>query len=313
MVDLLYQLESISSNLEGIFGGIGFLILIFGIVNAFFGYKLFKIMLSIIGFLVGTAVGLILFLRNGSADSNAMIVWIFIGGFIGATLADIFYDLGVFLAVGLVGASTVFIITQNISSSIALGVICGIVSVFLEKYVIIVTTALSGGALTATGIWFIRLSNGEYASPQVLGWIIGICGIVFQLWTETWLKTNDEEETDIGIADIVIDIIAWIIANFFVKIKDFIVLVLLSLRKGNPKDNLHKNPPPGNAYLGIQQKGLQCPNCRTVFDHDLTFCSKCGSRIQTETTVREYVFCSKCGAELPSNARFCAKCGAAQK
>ena len=226
MADLLYLLELYIPNLGEILGVIGFFILIFGVVSAFFGYKLFKILLSIIGFLVGAVIALALFPQSGSTEGNAFLLWVFIGGIIGSVLAETFHKLGVFIVVGAMSAIIFLIITQNTTSSFVLGVICGIIGVFFEKYVIMVTTALSGGSLAATGIWFIRLSNGKAAGAQVWGLIIGICGIVFQLWSEKYRPVDEKEESSIWID---------IAANGVISV----VSALLSLFKSNPKENLH--------------------------------------------------------------------------
>lgn len=231
MVELLYLLDSVIPNFEQTLGEIGVFILIFGVVNAFFGYRLFKVMLSIIGFLVGAAVGSICFLRSGSFDSNTMIAWVVIGGLIGAALAGIFHGLGVFLAVGFMGAIAGLIITQDTNSALVFGGICGIAGVVFEKYVIIVTTALSGGTLAATGFWFAGLSSGENLNARALGWIVCICGLAFQLWREKRGKTNDGKETDTGIAEDVIDIATGIVGS--------IMNALSSLRSSNPKEVLH--------------------------------------------------------------------------
>lgn len=226
MADLLYLLELYIPNLGEILGVIGFFIFIFGVVSAFCGYRLFKILLSIIGFLVGAVIALALFPQSGSTESNVFLLWVFIGGAIGSVLAETFHKLGVFIVVGAMSAIIFLIITQNTTSSLVLGVICGIIGVFFEKYVIIVTTALSGGSLAATGIWFIRLSNGKAAGAQVWGLIIGICGIAFQLWSEKRRPVDTKEESSIWV-DIAADGVISIVS------------ALLSLFKRNPKENLH--------------------------------------------------------------------------
>lgn len=211
MSELFYTLRLIILNFEEIIGIIGIAMLLFGIVNAFFGYKWFKFMLKVMGFLFGALVGYILFInsRSSIADSNAALGYILIGGFIGSAVAEIFHSLGVFIAVGTMGIIIFFLMTQNADSALVIGVICGIVGVFIEKYCIIITTALSGGYLAAAGIWFLSIAKGNNANIQAIGWLIGILGFLFQLWSERRKPREAGEDTRLeDIADTVIVLIS---------------------------------------------------------------------------------------------------------
>ena len=187
MYALLNFLYAYFPNIIEYIGTIGMALIIVGLLDASFGYKLFKVVLAIIGFLTGAAAGFVVFLLaagNGAVGGDAMMGYIIIGGLIGSFLVEFFQKVGVFLVVGAMGVIVAFLATQNAQASLILGIICGVAGIFLEKYVIIVTTSLSGGALTATGIWFLGLSNGSNTNTQVIGWVIGIAGIWFQLWLE---------------------------------------------------------------------------------------------------------------------------------
>jgi len=194
MIKLWNFLYAYFPNVIEYIGTIGAVLVIVGLLDAFFGYKLFKIVLAIIGFLVGAEVGFVVFLQagGGAVGSDAMIGYIVIGGLIGSFIAEFFHKVGVFLVVGAMGMIVAFLTTQDAQSSLVIGIICGVAGVFLEKYVIIVTTSLSGGLLTATGFWFIAFSNGQNTDTKVIGWVIGIAGICFQLW----LEKKKPKETD---------------------------------------------------------------------------------------------------------------------
>lgn len=183
MLYLLDLLELFIPNIAEWIGLIGILILFCGIAEAFFGYKLFQLVLGVIGFLTGAAIGVILFLNSGNNyNGDTIRIYILVGGIVGSILAETFHELGVFIVVGAMGGFIVFLTTNNKPISLVLGIIFGIAGVVIEQYAIIVTTALSGGEMAAMGIWFIGLSNGDNIRVQLLGWIIGICGLMFQLW-----------------------------------------------------------------------------------------------------------------------------------
>ena len=232
MIDLLYMLEAFVPDLEKVIKLIGGVILIFGIADAFFGYKLFNVLLAIMGFLTGAVLGVVIFFSSSShsIDGDTILAYVLIGGFIGVALAEVFHKLGVFLAVGAMGAIIVFLMTQNSQGALIVGGIVGVVGVCLEKYVIIIATALSGGSLSAMGIWFIGLSNGENRNVGFIGCLIGICGIVVQLLMEKWLpKEENLEESGGIIGDITV---LWEEGRFghnVVKAVVIIILLFLSL------------------------------------------------------------------------------------
>jgi hypothetical protein len=196
LLELLKFLYAYFPKLDEFIGPIGAVAIIIGLLNAAFGYKLFKLRLAIIGFLAGAAVGfaIFMFMGDGTVGSDAMMSYIVVGGLIGSIIAETLHKVGVFFVIGSMGAITVFLTTQDARTSLVVGIICGVAGVFLEKYVVIVITALSGGTLAATGIWFVALSNEKNTSTQAIGWVIGMAGICFQLWLEN-KKPKKESET----------------------------------------------------------------------------------------------------------------------
>lgn len=335
MLYVLDLLESLIPNFDEWIELIGILILLCGIAEAFFGYKLFELVLGIVGFLTGSAIGIILFLSSGNiySNSDAIRIYVLIGGIIGAALARTFHKLGVFLVVGAMGMFILFLITQNETISLVLGVICGIAGVIIEDYIIIVTTALSGGRLAAMGIWFIGLADGKNRKVQLLGWIIGICGIIFQLWIEKVnpaRATGDEDSAAIGKEDLL-----HIWADIVQTLKN-----LLRYLIENPKEALHdlifkKNSEEINpvlpivigiilavlfrsmrfalgvvvvlyavlALLHIRKRRMEAENIGTESKIES---AKDALRISKHGKV---MFCSMCGSRLSENASFCHKCG----
>lgn len=213
MLDLLYVLDALIPNFGDMIEGIGGILLIFGLLDALLGYKKFKIMLAITGFLTGATAGFLIFFYNGNgiADSDAIRIYMLIGGIIGAALAGTFHKVGVFLTVGALSAIVFLFITQSTFASLLLGTACGIAGVFIEKYIIIITTAFSGGSLAAMGLWMIGIASGSNMNFPAMSLTIGIGGLVFQLWLERRRPTEAVEGIDIGeIILIVVTLIGFI-------------------------------------------------------------------------------------------------------
>jgi hypothetical protein len=135
-------------------------LLIGGIVSCFFGYRLFRIVLTIAGFILGAAMASSIF---GSSDSGPMIAAAIIGGLAGAALLFAAY----FVGVALVGAGLGALIANLLFAAgdrdprvliVVLFAVAGaIASIYLQRYFIIVGTAFGGawtmivGALALAG------------------------------------------------------------------------------------------------------------------------------------------------------------------
>ena len=197
MIYLYNLLRMFLPNIGEFLGIIGAVLCIFGVLDAFLGYKLFKLMLGIIGFLGGAIIGFVVFYigNGGNGNGDMLMGFIIIGGIIGSIIAETLHKIGTFLLAATAGFIVAFLVSQDAQTALVVGVLCGIAVVFIEKYVIIVATAMSGGFLTATGIWFVALSNGNNPSTQAIGWVIGIAGICFQLWFEKKTPKKADAET----------------------------------------------------------------------------------------------------------------------
>jgi Domain of unknown function (DUF4203) len=124
--------------------------LVGGIVACFFGYRLFRVVLAIFGFIFGAALASSLF---GVSDTWAMVAAWIIGGLIGAAVLMAAY----FVGVALVGASLGVTIANIFFAAgdrdpkflvvVASAVIGAIAAMYLQRYFIIVGTAF-GGAWT---------------------------------------------------------------------------------------------------------------------------------------------------------------------
>jgi Domain of unknown function (DUF4203) len=126
------------------------ILLVGGIISCFFGYRLFRTVLAIFGFILGALAASSLF---GVSDTGLMLVAAVVGGLVGAFVLIAAY----FVGVALVGAGLGAVIANLVFSAgdrdpsvfmvILFSVAGAVGATYLQRYFIIVGTAF-GGAWT---------------------------------------------------------------------------------------------------------------------------------------------------------------------
>jgi hypothetical protein len=172
----------------------------FGLVDCFFGYRIFRLVLSIIGFIIGAAIGLAL--TAESAQLTQILVAV-VGGLIGAVLMNALYFLGVVIAGALLGALAANLllaalgVEPNAIFLVIGAIIGGVVALVLNKLTIILSTAFSGAAGIIYGLSLlipslggfdplgalsrITAERGEPSLILLVAWIIlGVAGVGVQ-------------------------------------------------------------------------------------------------------------------------------------
>jgi hypothetical protein len=125
-------------------------LLIGGTVACFFGYRLFRIVLSIFGFILGALLASSLF---GTSDTGPMIIAAIVGGLVGAAVLFAAYFFGVAMVgagIGAVVANFAFAAGERDPHFLVVvfaAVIGAVAAIYLQRYVIILGTAF-GGAWT---------------------------------------------------------------------------------------------------------------------------------------------------------------------
>jgi hypothetical protein len=125
-------------------------LLLGGVVACFFGYRLFRIVLSIFGFILGALLASSVF---GTSDTWAMVAAALVGGLIGAGVLFAAYFVGVAMvgaAAGAVLANTAFASAARDPHFLVVvfaAVIGAVAAIYLQRYVIIIGTSF-GGAWT---------------------------------------------------------------------------------------------------------------------------------------------------------------------
>ena len=126
-----------------------------GIVSCFFGYRLFRIVLTIFGFILGALTASSIF---GVSDTGPMVVAAIVGGLIGAALLFTAYFVGVALVgagLGALIANLLFAVGEREPRALIV-ILCSvggaIASMYLQRYFIIVGTAFGGAWTMIVGV-----------------------------------------------------------------------------------------------------------------------------------------------------------------
>lgn len=132
-------------------------VIAWGVLDCFFGYRLFRITLAVLGGVIGCILGQTLGASLGLGQGGQ---WgcLIAGGLLGAGLAFLLYVAAVFAVGFLFGATLSILVLANFNHMVALlsgcvvGIICGFIAVKLQEALMKLSTALLGAfrAILAT-------------------------------------------------------------------------------------------------------------------------------------------------------------------
>lgn len=123
--------------------------LVWGLLDCFFGYRVFKLTIAILGAVAGALLGQA-GAQAAGLGSGAELAALLVGALVGAGLAFLLYIAAVFVAGFGFGATLAILLLAHLNHMVALlaacivGIIGGIAAVKLQKVVIILATALMG-------------------------------------------------------------------------------------------------------------------------------------------------------------------------
>lgn len=170
-----------------------------GAVACFAGYRLFRIVLSIYGFLLGAMMATTL---AGPGETGQLVLYAVVGGVIGALVLNLAYFLGVVLVGAALGALAASVLWAQMGGEphvlvVVLFAVAGAVgAMLLQRFVIVAATAFGGawtllvGALTLAGeepgaddVWvFYPMDPAPGQGWVRIAWIaLGLTGLVAQL------------------------------------------------------------------------------------------------------------------------------------
>lgn len=169
-----YGRSAIGEALATLMGMLALIMIPYGILQCYFGYKLFKIILGVIGFISGALIGAVIAAGAGGEQGVVVLVSL-LCGVGGAYLSIALYFVGVFLVGAGAGAALIQILMGGDAETGAIivgAVIVGMVALFVQKVLIIIATAFSG----AYSIIFYIILSADRVSPNLM---IGLFLVLF--------------------------------------------------------------------------------------------------------------------------------------
>jgi hypothetical protein len=132
------------------------LMVIGGVILLFAGWRIYDFIIIIAGFLIGASIAASLV---ASSSTLVMLLVILIGGFIGAALSVVVYQIAVFL----IGLYIGVLLTQGIATALALtpvspivlligGIIGGVIAIGLSFELLVLLSALAGAQMLTTAL-----------------------------------------------------------------------------------------------------------------------------------------------------------------
>jgi hypothetical protein len=152
------------------------LLLVGGFVSCFAGYRLFKVVLGLFGFIIGVLAASSFF---GPANTTSMLLAALAGGVIGAGVLLSAYFVGVALVGAGIGALLVNVIWMQIEGDphpavvILFSVAGAVVATWLQRYVIILGTAFAGSwTMLVGGLAFMGDGGPLKAAAAGNPWVV---------------------------------------------------------------------------------------------------------------------------------------------
>ena len=161
-----------------------------GFLACFFGYRLFKVVLGLFGFIIGALAASSVF---GATDTTPMVIAALVGGIAGAALLLAAYFVGVALVGAGIGALIVNLIWTQVEGDphpfvVVLFSIAGaVLATWLERYVIILGTAFGGAWTMIVGGLAVMGDDGPLkAAAQGDVWVAYPLNPAPGLWWLPW-------------------------------------------------------------------------------------------------------------------------------
>jgi hypothetical protein len=126
-----------------------------GAIACFAGYRFFRVVLGIYGFVLGALLATTL---AGSGSASTLALWAIGGGIVGALVLNLAYFFGVVLVGAAMGAAAVSMLWPRSATDphvlivVACAVAGAVAAMWLQRYVIIIGTAFGGAWTLIVGV-----------------------------------------------------------------------------------------------------------------------------------------------------------------
>ena len=204
MENLMHQLQEYFYNQFPIIEQNNLIVIITALVIAllyvFFGYKLLRVYISLLGFLIGFALGIVICAVFDLSNTTAVIVIICVSAVALAALGFWLYKAGLFVMILLSLFPIILSIVSEFTTiqpvfmwigSILFALVLAILAIFFVRPVVIIVTAFSGGLSIANliinsllpEIAQVNTVDGARIFMLIIGAVIAVLGIYFQFVT----------------------------------------------------------------------------------------------------------------------------------
>jgi hypothetical protein len=159
-------------------------LIIAGFLSCFVGYRMFRLMLFLIGFIGGFMIAGSLYASSQGYQVDlhhgVALIYSIIGGLAGALVLGVLYFLGVFAVGAILGALIAVAIThslgyQNGIITVFAAIVGGLLAIMIQRHVITIATAFIGAAILINGITMIAKPNSAALllfNPDQPGYVV---------------------------------------------------------------------------------------------------------------------------------------------
>jgi hypothetical protein len=174
--------------------------LVIALLYVFFGYKLLRVYISLLGFLIGFALGIVICAVFDLSNSTAVIVIICVCAVALVAFGFWLYKAGLFVMILLSLFPIILSVVSEFTTvepvfmwigSILFALVLAILAMFFVRPVVIIVTAFSGGLSIASlvvnnllpEIAQVNTTDGARIFMLIIGAVIAVLGIYFQFVT----------------------------------------------------------------------------------------------------------------------------------
>ena len=156
--------------------------IIVGAIMCFAGHKVMKTVLVILSFMVGAMLGVLI---GVSANTVLGVISVIVFGVGLAVLAYNLYHIGIFVLIVFLTTVATYMICREIIISVLVGFLVGVLAVFLEKPVIIISTSFAGaGIILSSALYMAGFMLTDALVVSAVLWIVmALAGMVCQYFT----------------------------------------------------------------------------------------------------------------------------------
>ena len=185
--------------------------LVVALLYVFFGYKLLRVYISLLGLLLGAVIGIVICAVLDLCSLTAVLIIIGLCAVALAVAGFLLYKAGLFVLILLSFFPVILTVVKNVANvqpvflwigSILIALVLAILAMFFVRPVVIISTAISGGISIANlivnnilpEIANVNTTDGARIFMLIIGLVIAALGIYFQfMTTKPAAKSEDSQ------------------------------------------------------------------------------------------------------------------------